>query len=73
MSRRCQVGGILTRREVIYLDCTLRAIYNDLAAGRTNQNRARRALLTIKKAARRTTGNNPNLFTNTHHDTRESL
>lgn len=56
-------GGLLTRREVRDLDKTLRAIYNDPAAGRVNQNRARRALLTIKKAGRRTAGNEQNLFT----------
>lgn len=57
-------GGLLTRREVRELDKTLRAIYNDPAAGRINQNRARRALLTIKKAGRRTAGKEPNLFNN---------
>lgn len=55
-------GGLLTRREVRDLYKTLRAIYNDPAAGRVNQNRARRALLTIKKAGRRTAGSDPNLF-----------
>lgn len=57
-------GGLLTRREVRDLDKTLRAIYNDPAAGRVNQNRARRALLTIKKAGRRTAGKEQNLFNN---------
>lgn len=62
-------GGLLTRREVREQDKTLRAIYNDPAAGRINQNRARRALLTIKKSARRQAVNERNLFTDTHnHD-----
>ena len=64
MSRKSQVGGILTRREVIDLDRILRAIYNDPAAGRTNQNRARRVLLAIIKAGRRA-GKEQNLFSNT--------
>ena len=51
---------------------TLRAIYNDPAAGRINQNRARRALLTIKKAGRRTAGNEPNLFNNQIKTTNEN-
>lgn len=65
-------GGLLTRREVRELDKTLRAIYNDPAAGRINQNRARRALLTIKKAGRRTAGNEPNLFNNQIKTTNEN-
>lgn len=63
LKRNIQIGGIMTRYEVRETSATLRTIMNDPAAGLKNQNRARRALLMIRKASRRADQpQQPNLF-----------
>ena len=64
MKRNINVGGIMTRYEVRETSATLRTIMNDPAAGLKNQNRARRVLLTIRKASRRAGQQQQNLFSN---------